>query len=94
MIGLAGYELLDHKIQPLLYIAIIPVVPSVALVVLLRERRRPVERAHRPPMAAMLRELPGRYWRVILLLAAFGVVNFPDALILLRLKEIGFWWPT
>ena len=39
---------------------------------------------------AALRELPGRYWRVIVLLVAFGVVNFPDALILLRLKEIGF----
>jgi hypothetical protein len=26
---------------------------------------------------------------VVMLLAAFGVVNFPDALILLRLKDIG-----
>jgi len=90
LIGLAGYELLDHEIPPLLYIAIIPAVLSVALVALVRERPRPVERAHRPPVAAALRELPGRYWRVIVLLAAFGVVNFPDALILLRLKEIGF----
>lgn len=63
---------------------------SVALVALVRERPRPVERAHRPPMRAALRQLPGRYWRVIVLLAAFAVVNFPDALILLRLKGIGF----
>ena len=90
LIGLAGYELLDHKIPPLLYIAIVPAVLSVALVALVRERPRPVERVQRPPVRAALRELPGRYWRVIVLLAAFGVVNFPDALILLRLKEIGF----
>lgn len=90
LIGLAGYELLDHEIQPLLYIAIVPAVLSVALVALVRERRRTGERARRPPVATMLGELPGRYWRVIMLLAAFGVVNFPDALILLRLREIGF----
>jgi MFS family permease len=62
----------------------------MTLVALVRERPRPVERARRPPMAAAIRELPGRYWRVVGLLAAFGVVNFPDALILLRLNDIGF----
>jgi MFS family permease len=41
-------------------------------------------------VSAALRALPGGYWRVVVLLAAFGVVNFPDALILLRLNEIGF----
>ena len=49
LIGLAGYELLDHEIPPLLYIAIVPAVLSVALVALVRERPRPVERARRPP---------------------------------------------
>ena len=90
LLGLAGYELLDHKIPPLLYIAIVPAVLSVVLVGLVRERPRRTERARRPPVATALRELPGRYWRVIVLLAAFAVVNFPDALILLRLNEIGF----
>jgi MFS family permease len=90
LIGLAGYELLDHEIPPLLYIAIVPAALSVALVALVRERPRPVERARRPPMAAAIRGLPRRYWRVVGLLAAFGLVNFPDALILLRLNDIGF----
>jgi MFS family permease len=35
-------------------------------------------------------ELPGRYWRVTTALVLFGLVNFPDALLLLRLNEIGF----
>lgn len=37
-----------------------------------------------------MRDLPGRYWRVTAVLVAFGLVNFPDALLLLRLNEIGF----
>ncbi len=90
LIGLAGYELLDHKIPPLLYIAIVPAVLSVALVALVRESPRRVERAHRPPMGAALRKLPRRYWQAIALLATFAAVNFPDALILLRLRGIGF----
>ena len=36
------------------------------------------------------RDLPRRYWRVVAVLVAFGIVNFPDALLLLRLNEIGF----
>ena len=55
LIGLAGYELFDHKIPPLLYIAIIPAVLSVALVALVRERPRPVKKAHRPSVRAALR---------------------------------------
>ncbi|WP_205878089.1 MFS transporter [Mycobacterium camsae] len=90
LIGLAGYEFFDHSISPLLYIAIIPAVLSVALVALVRERPAPVERSDSQSRAARLRELPGRYWRTVVFLTAFGVVNFPDALILLRLKEIGF----
>jgi MFS family permease len=37
LLGLAGYELLDHQIAPLLYIAIIPAVLSVLLIFLVRE---------------------------------------------------------
>jgi MFS family permease len=90
LIGLVGYELLGHQISPLLYTAIVPAVLSMALVALVQERPRPVERAQRPPLGAALCGLSGRYWRVVGLLAAFAVVNFPDALILLRLNDIGF----
>jgi MFS family permease len=103
LLGLAGYELLDHRIPPLLYLAIVPAVLSVLLVVLVREPRRTGPRPRpagqersdsgggkRQPIFRGLRELPRRYWRVTALLVAFGVVNFPDALLLLRLNEIGF----
>ncbi|MBS1691155.1 MAG: MFS transporter [Actinobacteria bacterium] len=90
LLGLAGYELLDHRIAPLLWVAVIPAVLSVALVFLVRESRRTVARARRPGPFAGAGQLPGHYWRVVGLLVAFGVLNFPDALLLLRLNEIGF----
>lgn len=90
LLGLAGYELLDHRIAPLLWVAIVPAVLSVALVFLVRERRPAPRRAPRQAVFARIGELPGRYWRVTAVLATFGLVNFPDALLLLRLNEIGF----
>ncbi|HKV19112.1 MAG TPA: MFS transporter, partial [Mycobacterium sp.] len=83
------YELLDHQIAPLLWVAVVPAVLSVALVFLSREVRR-VQPAQRKAIFARVRDLPRRYWRVTTLLVAFGIVNFPDALLLLRLNEIGF----
>jgi MFS family permease len=88
LLGLAGYELLGHRIAPLLWVAVVPAVLSVALVFLVRESRRVLPK--RGKVFAGVRDLPGRYWRVTIVLVAFGVVNFPDALLLLRLNEIGF----
>lgn len=90
LIGLAGYELLDHRIPPLLYVAIVPAVLSVVLIALVREQRRTGPRPPRQPILRGLRDLPSRYWRVTAVVVGFGVVNFPDALLLLRLNEIGF----
>lgn len=90
LLGLAGYELLDHQIAPLLWVAVVPAVLSVALVFLAAEQRRSRPAGERQPIFARVGELPGRYWRVTAVLVAFGLLNFPDALLLLRLNEIGF----
>lgn len=94
LLGLAGYELLDHRIAPLLYIAIVPAVLSVLLIVLVREKPRTSPRPARQPIlsgiSGGLRDLPRRFWRVTAVVVGFGLVNFPDALLLLRLNEIGF----
>jgi MFS family permease len=90
LLGLAGYELLDHQIRPLLYIAIVPAVLSVLLLWLVREKPRTLPRAPRQPIFAGFRDLPRRFWRVTAIVVGFGLVNFPDALLLLRLNEIGF----
>ena len=90
LIGLLGYELLDQQIAPLLFIAIVPAVLSVLLLVLVREKPRPGPRPPRQPILTGVRELSGRDWRVTAVVVGFGLVNFPDALLLLRLNEIGF----
>ena len=90
LIGLAGYELLDHRIRPLLFIAIVPAVLSVLLIALVWEKPRTGPRPQRQPLLAGARELPRRLWRVTAVVVGFGLVNFPDALLLLRLNEIGF----
>lgn len=90
LLGLAGYELLDHQIAPLLYVAIVPAVLSVLLIALVREKPRTGPRPPRQPIFTGMRELSGRFWRVTAVVVGFGLVNFPDALLLLRLNEIGF----
>lgn len=90
LIGLAGYELLDHRIAPLLYVAIIPAVLSVLLIFLVREKPRTGPRPPRQPIFSGFRDLPKRFWRVSAVVVGFGLINFPDALLLLRLNEIGF----
>jgi MFS family permease len=90
LLGLAGYELLDHRIAPLLWVAVVPAVFSVALVFLVRETRRALPAAHRRAVFSAVKQLPRRYWRVTTVLVLFGLVNFPDALLLLRLNDIGF----
>ena len=90
LLGLAGYELLDHRIAPLLWVAVVPAVLSVALVFFVRERRRENPPTQRRAIFARVGDLPRRYWRVTAVLVLFGLVNFPDALLLLRLNEIGF----
>jgi MFS family permease len=88
LIGLAGYQLLNQQIKPLLWIAVVPAVASVLLVAALREPARTIRSSRR--LGWQPRGLPGRFWRVTAALGLFSLVNFPDALLLLRLHDIGF----
>ena len=90
LLGLAGYEVFHHQIRPVLYLAVIPAVLSVLLIAWVRERPREAPRGVRTSMLAQARRLPRRYWGVVSFLVVFSVANFPDALLLLRLKQIGF----
>lgn len=89
LLGLMGYQLLDQQIAPLLWVAVVPAVLSVALVFLVRERV-PRPKKTRRAVFSGVRELPRSYWRVTAVVTVFGLVNVPDALLLLRLNDIGF----
>jgi MFS family permease len=100
LIGLVAYEALDHQIRPLLWVAVIPAVLSVILVALVQDpkrkrvkslSRKAVETRHPAPTdPATLAPLPPTFRRVVAILTIFSLVNFPDALLLLRLHSIGF----
>jgi len=94
LIALAGYELLDHRLRPLLWVAVVPAVLSVLLVALLREpaveRQGGVVSSGSSTGGGHDVALTPAYWRVVVVLGLFSLVNFPDALLLLRLHEIGF----
>ncbi len=92
LIALVGYELLDHQLRPLLWIAVVPAVLSAALVFVLREPAptvspRPTRATPAPPSRT---PLGPDFWRVVGVLGVFSLVNFPDVLLLLRLHDIGF----
>jgi MFS family permease len=89
LLALGGYELLDHRLRPLLWVAVVPAVCSVLMVLLLREPSATAPKVRQVDLGEAER-LPTPYWRVVGVLGLFGLVNFPDALLLLRLHDIGF----
>ena len=94
LLALAGLALLDGNVRAVMWWAVIPAVLSTLLTLLVVERRRAVEVDHHgapvPRVAVPRSPLPPEFWRVTIVLVGIAVVNFPDALLLLRVSELGF----
>jgi MFS family permease len=82
-LGLLLFWLLGHRIRPLLLIAVIPAVLSVLLVALVRENGTAVMTS---PVTG---PVPPAVRRLVVVLGLFSLVNFPDALLLLRAHDLG-----
>src|SRR4051812_30939341 len=97
LLGLALYEALNHELRPLFLFAAIPALLSVACIAFVHESPRvlpprPAPRRWGERLAALraaARGLPRRYWRVVGFLSVFALLNFTDALVLLRANELG-----
>jgi MFS family permease len=92
LIGLGVYELLGghtSDIRPLFYVAFIPALISVALVVFVRESKAHDAALLEEQPVSLRTEYPRHFWRVLAFLTLFGVVNFSDALLILRAKALG-----
>jgi MFS family permease len=90
LLGLALYEAFDHRLRPLFFVAAVPAAISVAFVARVREHApTPDERRRAREAQPPVRALPRRYWRVVIVLAIFGLANFSDALLILRARELG-----
>ena len=95
LLALAALALLDDDIRAALWWAVVPAILSVLLVLFVREPRRsatPPTAIPKPPRERLISRspLPRRFWRVAAVLVAIGVINFPDALLLLRVMDLGF----
>lgn len=88
-IGLALFEMFNHRIRPLLFVAVIPAVLSVLLVAAVREAPKDPRKAPATPEIASPTTLSPELRRLIGVLTLFGLVNFPDALLLLRAHDLG-----
>ncbi len=85
LIGLGLYEILDQRLRPLFFVAFVPAVISVALIAFVREGKTAAAAAKSITRVP----LPASYRRVVTMLVLFGLVNFTDALIILRARELG-----
>jgi MFS family permease len=93
LLGLLALTLLDGDVRAALWWAVVPATLSVLLVAFVREPKTSAD-AH--PAAAPHEHLlsptplPRPFWRVTITLVAIALVNFPDALLLLRVMDLGF----
>ncbi len=91
LLGLAALALMHHHLRSAMWWAVVPAALSALLVVFVREPVRQVAAALRPADGvAATSVLPAAYWRVVAVLVVIAVVNFSDALLLLRLIDLGF----
>jgi MFS family permease len=91
LIGFGLYEALHHHIRPLLWIAVIPGTLSALAVALANDSHvvARVKEARASGIARVATAMPDDAKRVIVALTIFSLVNFPDALIILRANELG-----
>jgi MFS family permease len=87
-IGLGLYEAFDHRIRPLLWVALVPAVLSVLLIRWVAEPARPATGATPRPVVSAA-GLPPELRSLLVVLGVFSLVNFPDALLLLRAHDLG-----
>lgn len=92
LLALLALRLLDDDVEAALWWAVIPAALSALLVVFVKDTAR----VKLPPVVTVAEEpkdrtpLPSSFRRVTTVLVAIAVVNFSDALLLVRLRDIGF----
>ena len=91
LVALAILAATNNNIRLALWIAVVPALLSVMLTLFAREDQPAAVVAHDPKVhAAVHRRLPIEFRRVVIPLTVIAVVNFPDALVLLRISDLGF----
>lgn len=92
LLGLGLFELFHRHYRPVFVIAVIPAVLSATAVVFVRES--PTGASIRDPHATSPESqettlLPKEFWGPFTILSVFALVNFSDALLIVRAKHLG-----
>jgi len=96
LIGLLALSVVHGNVRSAMWWAIVPAVISTALVAFVRDRRPPVPNdadggdipVERAPDTA--EPLPRPFWLATLAVVIIALVNFSDALLLLRVVQLGY----
>lgn len=94
LLGLAALSAMNDDVRAAMWWAVVPAVISALLTILIRDPDRAAPAAAAgtaPPARSTVSEvpLPTTYRRVVVVLVVIALVNFSDALLLLRLVEMG-----
>ena len=97
LLGLALYSAFNHNVRPLLWIAAIPALLSVLAVAFVHDpsaRRRAIKKPAdaRTPVRSAIRDLqtmPTGFRRLLVPIGLFALINIPDAMLLVRSKNLG-----
>lgn len=95
MLGLLALTLADGDVRKVLWFAVIPAALSAVLVILVRTpeeelAQRQARMEQRLERKRIKPTMPSKFWWVVSALVAVSVINFSDALVLLRLMDLGF----
>ncbi len=92
LLGLGLFEMFHRHYRPVFVVAVVPAVLSAAAVVFVRESSAsaadPGPDAS-PPHTQGMAPLPKGFWGPFTILSAFALVNFSDALLIVRAKHLG-----
>ncbi len=86
--GLGLFELFHHRYRPVFLVAVAPAVASAVAVFFVHERPRPVLERSDPGPGPGVR-LPFVYWQPFTILTLFSLINFSDALLIVRARHLG-----
>lgn len=90
LLGLLALSMLDGDVRAAMWWAVVPGVLAALLTVFIPEKRREPAVAVDEPDPVSDNPLPKKFRRVVIVLAAIALSNFSDALLLLRVLDLGF----
>ena len=91
LLGLAALAALHDNVRSAMWWALVPAAISASLVMLVRERRTEVDGSPKQrPAIDRSAPLPRRFQMVTAAVVLIALVNFSDALLLLRVSQLGF----